>query len=305
MSKEILVSLCIPTNGILEWVLPVLESIYNQSVDRDLFEVIVTDNGTNTDFQKQMQLYSTLYENMIYKETTAVQFQNQIEAFKLASGQLIKFVNHRMIFKEGALQHIIDIVRKNKKNMTPIYFSNGVLGCNKVIKYDSFDMYIKRLSYWSSWSAGTAIWKEQFRKLDLNKNFNSLFPHTDILFLERHMSEYLIDDYPIMQELIIDESKKGQYDIFFAFAVEFPSLILELFRTGDIHLETFEYVLKNNRKFIAELYFKYCIKKEKCSYILSGYNDAIQIYYSKWEINKEILIKVTKSIIGKIRLLRK
>ena len=45
-----LLSLCIPTNGISEWVFPVLDSIYNQKVDDSLFEVIVTDNGNNEQF---------------------------------------------------------------------------------------------------------------------------------------------------------------------------------------------------------------------------------------------------------------
>ena len=44
-----LLSLCMPTNGISEWVFPSLDSIYNSSVDESLFEVIVTDNGNNVD----------------------------------------------------------------------------------------------------------------------------------------------------------------------------------------------------------------------------------------------------------------
>ena len=52
-----LISLCIPTNGIIEWVFPVLDSISAQKVDEQLFEVIVTDNGTNIDFYNQMLKY--------------------------------------------------------------------------------------------------------------------------------------------------------------------------------------------------------------------------------------------------------
>ena len=47
-----LVSLCLPTNGVTEWVLPVLDSIYDQGVSPELFEVIVTDNGKNEAFRK-------------------------------------------------------------------------------------------------------------------------------------------------------------------------------------------------------------------------------------------------------------
>ena len=52
-----LVSLCIPTNGVVEWVFPVLDSIYNQSVDNALFEIVITDNGNNVVFKKSIQDY--------------------------------------------------------------------------------------------------------------------------------------------------------------------------------------------------------------------------------------------------------
>ena len=54
MSKP-LVSLCIPTNGVVEWVFPVLDSIYNQIVDNALFEIVITDNGNNVVFKKNIQ----------------------------------------------------------------------------------------------------------------------------------------------------------------------------------------------------------------------------------------------------------
>ncbi|MCR5757842.1 MAG: hypothetical protein K6F95_08040 [Selenomonas sp.] len=38
-----LLSLCIPTNGIIELVFPVLDSIYAQGEDESLFEVVVCD----------------------------------------------------------------------------------------------------------------------------------------------------------------------------------------------------------------------------------------------------------------------
>ena len=34
-------SLCLPTNGITEWVIPSLDSIYREDMDEDKFEVVV------------------------------------------------------------------------------------------------------------------------------------------------------------------------------------------------------------------------------------------------------------------------
>ena len=42
MSKEeLMVSLVVPTNGVIEWVFPVLDSIYQDEPEHSRFEVIV------------------------------------------------------------------------------------------------------------------------------------------------------------------------------------------------------------------------------------------------------------------------
>ena len=75
VSKPLL-TLCIPTNGVLHWVRPVLESIFQQDVDSSLYEVVVTDNGDNTDFKEFMRGYADKHPNVIYRETQAQGFLN-------------------------------------------------------------------------------------------------------------------------------------------------------------------------------------------------------------------------------------
>ena len=51
IDKTPLLSICIPTNGIVSYVLPVLDSIYSQvkGNDLELFEVVIVDNGKGND----------------------------------------------------------------------------------------------------------------------------------------------------------------------------------------------------------------------------------------------------------------
>ena len=56
-SNTLLLSICIPTNGVVEWVVPVIESIYAQEVDKRLFEVVITDNGGKDDLKKTRLTY--------------------------------------------------------------------------------------------------------------------------------------------------------------------------------------------------------------------------------------------------------
>ena len=65
MTSTIFLSLCIPTNGVTEWVVPVLDSIYREQIAEELFEVVVTDNGENKEFFWKMKEYSDLHQNLI------------------------------------------------------------------------------------------------------------------------------------------------------------------------------------------------------------------------------------------------
>lgn len=300
-----LVSLCIPTNGVIEWVFPVLDSIYKQECFDELFEVVITDNGNNKEFEKQILLYKQSHPNLRYYQTDALPFINEIESYKQAKGHLIKFVNHRTLLVNGALNQLIHLVKDNFETKPVMYFTNGVLEKeNKIFEYNSFDEFVKNLSYWSSWSTGMTIWKEDFDKLPKDvSTFNELFPHTNVLFAETDRNQYLIDNTIIFNEIPQGKKPKGNYDLFYAFGVEYPSIILDLYRDNSITTNTFKSVLKDNLLFISELYYSYFIKKEYCSYDLNGLNNMYGIFYTKSQLRKGVksllLSKIEKKLKGK------
>lgn len=296
MNNELLLSLCIPTNGISEWVFPVLDSIYCQSVEESLYEVIVCDNGDNYEFNKKIQKYIEKHKNIIYRKTNAIQFSNQIEAFKLAQGKFIKFINHRAIMKNDSIKHLLRFISKNQEVMPTIFFTNGVLDLKEETVCESLGVFIESLSYYSSWSAGLGVWKKDFEKIPADITYNKLFPHTSILFHEIEKKEYIIDNKELFCELLTDETKKGRYNLFNAFAVEYVSIISDLYRENKISLSVFLNFKKEVLKFISELYWSYIIKKNKCSYDLSDYDKHISIYFSM----KEVRIQLIKNIFYKI-----
>lgn len=300
MAVKPLVSLCIPTNGILEWVCPVLDSIYCQGVDEKLYEVVITDNGNNLEFKDSINKYLVSHENIVYKKTDAYMFQNQVEAFKLASSCFIKFVNHRMTLKAGALQHIIDFVEDNYRAKPTIFFSNGVLSTKAtVMQCDSFEKFVENLSYWSSWSAGLAIWKNDFDKIPEKQEYNIYFPHITILFNKKDAGKYVIDNTPLLQELPTDEVKKGKYNLFQVFAVEYVSVIGDLMRNGHITIDCFLKIKKDILGFISDLYIKYVIQKKSCSYILDDYKKYISVYYN---VSSVFFIGIKNFFKSKLRL---
>ena len=64
----IYLSLCLPTNGMSEWVFPVLDRIYQQKSNINEWELIVTDNGNNESFSEDMEKYALNHSNLIYKK---------------------------------------------------------------------------------------------------------------------------------------------------------------------------------------------------------------------------------------------
>jgi len=274
------VSLCIPTNGIIRWVFPVLDSIYDQNIDENSFEVVVMDNGSSNEFRLLMTDYAKKHHNLTYAKTSAYEFLSEIETYKAAKGDFIKFINHRTKLLPGTLNEFIHFSMDHRDKKPTVYFSNGELKGNKdVTVLETFDQYVKKLSYFSSWSTGMGFWKSQFETLDLSHP-NYLFPHTDILFSDPSNRTYIVDNRVLLYEMPTGTVPKGTYNLFYAFTVEYLSIILNLCRNGYISVDTFNTVKNDNLDFVAELYLTYVVNKSECSYDLSNYKKWVECYYS-------------------------
>lgn len=295
-------SICIPTNGVAKWVFPVLDSIYADDIKYELFEVVVTDNGVDEDFRTQMLTYVEKFPNLIYERTNAFEFLNEIEAYKRANGELIKFINHRTKFISGTLEYLVNFAKNNIKEKPIIYFANGVLSMkDEISEYDSFDLFVRNLSYFSSWSTGMCFWKEDFDRIPEQKNYNVLFPHTTILFNEWNRSRYIIDNTVLLDEIPTGTTPKGRYNLFNAFAVEYPAIILDLVREGKICIDTFYSVLEDNLEFVASLYLEYILLRRECSYDLSKHKETIGVFYSKRNLYCSCFKEIIKRFIQKIK----
>ena len=112
--QQPLLTLCISTDGSLEWVRSVLQSI-EQHIEEgeNRFEVVVTDNGNNAAFVEFMKAYVLEHQYVRYKKTNVQGFLNLCEAFRMAEGVFVKFINHRMPLKKGTLAYYIGFVKKH------------------------------------------------------------------------------------------------------------------------------------------------------------------------------------------------
>lgn len=278
-------SLCLPTNGIVEWVIPALDSIYNEKIDNNKFEVIVTDNGDNLLFEEVMNAYAQKHMNLIYKKTNAVLFDNQLEALKLARGDYLKFVNHRSVWRTGRLQYMIDFLEKHETEKPVIYFSNGVMGWGPVYKeFSSFDEFVRNLGIWGTWTSGVGIWKEDYDRIPKDYIYDKISPHAGILYSERKKCRYIINDLYWMSEIDTDHSRKGKYDLYKAFALDEFIITINLYRDGDISIETLKSVKESFRNFLVKLYCDFNLLNKPCSYDIKGFEEYIDVFFDRKDI---------------------
>lgn len=281
--KQPVISLCIPTNGVIEWVFPVLESIFSQDAEKDEYEVIVTDNGHNGEFAARMEEYIRSGHPVIYRQNDSYMFHNQLEALKEAGGEYLKFVNHRSPLEPGALKAMIALIRENREKKPPIFFSSGRLK-GDTIRCGSFDEFVRNLGQYASWTTGVGIWKTEYERVRDHLTVDRISPHSCLLFSDRKAEEYLICNAVFCRELTEDHSKKGNYDVFKAFGVEELSITQKLYIDGDITADTLKSVKRDYRKMVTYCYTEFCLLRRPCSYDLSGFDDAMGIYFSKTRI---------------------
>lgn len=274
-NDKLLLSLCIPTNGIVEWIIPAVESIYAQGVDNSIFEVVVTDNGRGSDLEEAVKRFN--YENFHYYKTTSLGFTNQIDAFEKCSGVFCKMLNHRSKMLPGSITQLLNLVKKYLDTTPILYCAEGHAKGGEIIECTNTDEFVRSLSYWVSWSAGTGVWRKDIEDLR-NKYIDNNFPHTVFLFGLREESEYII--WNGKYEIMASDAGKGGYDLFHTFGVGFLDILNDLREKKRISQLTFIEVKKELLTFLKGLYLNEAILPTKHTFIIKDVRKSMSVYYS-------------------------
>lgn len=273
-----ILSVCLPTNGATQWVIPTLQSIYSQDVDIFLFEVVITDNGEDSTLPEALKKFD--YPNLRYYHTEDKGFLNLVTCLQKGNGVFNKMLNHRMVLGPGMLREMIDVVEMYQDAKPVMYFLNGCLPLPEFVKCDNLDSFVRNMQYYVSWSAGIGFW-------DIDRDSlstiipNEMFPNTSVLFEHRQHSEYVIwnKEYGKLQE----ESGKGGYDLFHTFAVVLNDILRNLAERGRITDQTFCNFKNKLYKYLCSLYFLEVLNSDKTvhAYIIKDIKDSMMQYYGK------------------------
>ena len=287
MEKQPILSLCIPTNGAVEWVLPVIESIYNQGYDNEKFEVVITDNGK--DSQLPEHIVKMHYSNLRYKQTTDEGFLNLVTSLKDGKGLFCKMVNHRSIMTAGSIEKMVALVEKYRDSQPMIYCSSGNSirkGSDFIVECSNLDELIQNLSYWCSWSAGIGFWQKDIPSID-KIVLNKMFPNASLLFNVRENSRFVLWDYPYQK--MEDDAGKGGYDVFNTFAVVLLDLLSSLRYQGRVTELTFIQFKRELLGFLTSIYCNEKVMPTKHTFILQNIRQSMQVYYGEYYYRKMVL----------------
>ena len=274
MDNQPILSLCIPTNGAVQWVLPVLNSIYNQKYDLSKFEVVITDNGKSSQLASYLKDYD--YPNLRYIVTTDEGFLNLVTSLKEGRGLFCKMINHRSVLEPGTIEEMIELVERYEDSQPVIYCSDGNVKGMEIIECKDLDQFIANLSYWASWSAGIGFWRKDVEKI-ASIELDKMFPNASLLLNLRKESSYVI--WNKKYEQMGDDAGKGGYDLYDTFAVHFLDIIKGLLVDGRISRQTFNVVKNDLFGFLTVLYKNEAILPTKHTFILKDIKKSMQVYY--------------------------
>ena len=279
--NRLLLSICIPTDGNVNWILPVLDSIYSQKVDETLFEVVVTDNGENSLLPEHITQYH--HANLRYIQTHDKGFLNLVTALKNGRGELCKMLNHRSVLLPGVISEWLSLVETYLSNRPIIFFSDGEVHGNDYIACKNIDELLKAISYWASWSAGISFWKEDIANID-TVEMDGMFPNTSLLLDIRHSPHYLVCNkkYQVME----DDAGKGGYNLFQTFAVGFLDLVGKQRIKRRIQTNTFIFVKRQLYDFLKLLYLSEVILPTQHTFELTGIKESMDVYYGRYYYRK-------------------
>lgn len=276
MENSKVLSICIPTRERPIILKNTLDSIYNDNISLNKFEVVIYDSSDNLDTKNLVETYK--HENLIYIHGQNKKYLNLIESLKHGSGRFLKLHNDYTEFKFGSLDNLINYIEINSKDQPVLFFTNSEINSIENEEYDNFDSFLIKINYLCTWSTMFGIWKSDFDLMNTD-SLNEMFPHTDLLLDLTHKKRYHI----INKNLFINNAitSKGGYDLFYTFSVTFLKLLTEKFEKNNIAQITYKSIRNNLlNKFLIIWYSDTVILPNQYTFIKKDIKSSILTNYS-------------------------
>lgn len=274
-----ILSICIPTYNRSGYLKKCLDTIVLQDAFLDgRVEVIISDNASEDDTQFVGTEYADRYENIKYfRNSKNISNENFPLAISRADGIYRRLCNDTVLFKEGSLSEICQIVEDNQDTRPYIAWGDGKLKCGELCRTD-FEGYVRLMSFWMTSIARFGIWASECEGIaeDIEACDKRLWQVRKGLELADGRKDVLISNQPFLDGQPV-KNKNISYGLYKIFYENYFLLLQLYFDNGMLPAGTREFLEKD---LLFNFFTEWCIRWEM---------DAENFQYSETEDLKEAI----------------
>lgn len=226
MGKPLL-SICIPTYNRAEFLKKSLESLICQKRFEET-EVVISDNCSTDNTKDVCDCFSRKYPNIVYhRNDENIVCGNIPLSIKLANGEARKVSNDTILYADGAVERMLDLIAQYRESRELIYILNKRLkqntGYGSIVRCTSAEEFLYKVSYNVTWIASMLIWEEycgdytESMEIYEQNEASCLAQIPFLIDILKHNSNSVIFTEPIMkgQSLPVKNLSYGLYEVFY------------------------------------------------------------------------------------------
>jgi hypothetical protein len=238
-----------------------------------------------------------------YKNSRNIKDKNFEKVLSYGSGQFLKLCNDSLCYKEGSLEYMVNLVKKNAIEKPTLFFLNGVFEkFNYTYTAKNLDYFLTKVSFYITCIACFGIWKKDFNSLPNFSRYSNLYlTQVDVLLrlLSVPNTHSIVDNTKIFD--VQDIGDKGGYGLLTVFVKNY-FFLLEQFNISKniINIEKRKILLRHVVYWDAESAFRHFFVKENRWQIIWDNSRNIRyviflyyIYYVRWYLR--FFIKYNRS----------
>jgi glycosyltransferase involved in cell wall biosynthesis len=252
--KPYMLSIAIPTYN-RAMILSHNLSTWIQEKDFDKIQLVISDNASTDGTSEIVQKFQRERPNIKYERNAEnIGLEANIkQVIELSDGEFIKVMNDYTGIEKWKLSSLLEYVTQNREKKPNLFFWNHP-NVASVIRCNSLNELVEKVSYWSTWLSCFGIWKSDYETIpDKARHFGFLFYHTSILFDLASKKETLIFQENFFTSLVPEN--KGGYHLLVFLDGYFSLLVKRQYKQGLIHHS----VYKKEKKALLNFLFPYIV----------------------------------------------
>ena len=241
-----LLSICIPTYNRAEYLGKGIESVVCQEEFKNKeVEIVISDNVSTDDTEKIGREYSEKYDNIhYYRNEVNVNNDNFPLVLSRGSGVLRRLCNDTLVFNDGALKYICDVIRKYRDSRPFICWLEN--NAEPEVREFDFRDGIRDVSYFITSIARFSIWDSECDGLEKDTYGAELllWQVRKTLELASEKDSMVVVNKALTYTQTV-EKKNISYGLYHVFYENYFTLMAPFFDDGKLKAEDREYLEKD------------------------------------------------------------